>query len=213
MRLAPVPTRPLDPGDPLWERVPHAHAALSPVPLDAQPNAYIRTAWAARPYGRVGAVEIACAEHAGELFVRLSWQRPTEPPPPGPTPVGGPSGEFPDGAGVYFAPVGSSAPAATIGAADAPLVLWRWRDRLEGEQAPPAAWLCARGPGVFRPEPDAPPLEAAARLDGGRWTVVLAGPLAPLGELAGIGAVVWDGANDERAGIGAATAEWMDLPR
>jgi DMSO reductase family type II enzyme heme b subunit len=212
MRFAQVPTRPVDPDDPAWELVARLRAVLSPIPLDAQPNAYIRTAWAARPYGRVNEVELACAEHGGELFVRLAWQRPDEAPAPAPAPIGGPSGEFPDGAGVYFLRHGSDAPAATIGRPDAPVVLWRWRERLEGETAAPAAWLAARGPGVFRPEPDAPPLDVAARLSGGRWSVVLAGPLAPLGELAGLGAVVWDGANDERAGIGAASPEWLGLP-
>ena len=54
---------------------------------------------------------------------------------------------------------------------------------------------------------------AAAALDGGRWAVVLTGELSdvvPDGH-ARVGVAVWDGANEERAGLGAVSSEWIPL--
>ena len=107
---------------------------------------------------------------------------------------------------MYF-PLATNAPAATFGSADAGVRIWAWdAHRGKGRR------LDGSGPGVFRPA-----LGDVARGDLGvyaerrddGWDLVLSGPLAEAADR--IGVAIWAGANDERAGIGATTHEWLPL--
>lgn len=205
-----------------WRSLPADTVPLVPVPLDAQPNEYIRTAWSQRPYGGVREVRVTAARHSERLFVRLEWACSQEP-----------NGEFLDGAGVFFPQPGHDDPPLTIGSRSSPVRLWAWHDRLAVQQAlPPVTELVARGPGVFRPlssgaDPeiddsgrhaqdlpgeDVEPQEVSGESERseGRWTVVLSGSVTA-SSAARMGIVVWDGANEERAGIGAVTPSWVPL--
>ncbi len=195
---------PGDPADPAWAGVPAVTVPLAPVPVDAQPNAYIRASWADRPYGRTPTADVAAATVGDRLLLRLSWEGSGEAP-----------GEFPDACGALFP--GGQGPAlpATMGSAEEPVTLWQWRDRTEAQQQaqPAARHLVARGPGVFRPAAGGGELSAAALRTGGRWAVVLSGPRDVLGDDARVAVAVWDGPSDERAGIGAVSAEWAAVVR
>ena len=84
-----------------------------------------------------------------------------------------------------------------------PLELWYWAE----DRDEPIS-LVAKGPGVFSRN-GATPIEATASLDGGRWRVVLAGPLASLTSEKHLGIAVWNGSNEERAGLAAVSA-WLE---
>ncbi len=128
MQVPRVTDDPAQPSAPVWRAVPSETVSLTPVPVDKQPNDYIRAAWRTRPYGRVSEVGVAAAEHGGRLFIRLEWADSAEP-----------NAEFLDGAGVFFPGTSSDDGPETIGTRAAPVRLWAWRDRLPTQQALPAA--------------------------------------------------------------------------
>jgi steroid C-25 hydroxylase gamma subunit len=190
----------LDPSDAAWDGAPSVAVPLVPIPFDAQLNAYVRAAWTGREYGRSGPVELALAGHGDRLLARLSWEGSAEPP-----------GEFTDAVALFFSPTGGTAPPVTIGTRVEPVSLWQWRDRLPVQQAlPPATQLVATGPGVFRPGSADDGITAQSSRSGGRWAVVLAGPRQALAARR-VAVAVWDGSNEERAGIGAVSAAWTEV--
>ncbi len=212
MRVPEIADDALDPADDTWAAVPSEKVPLVPVPLEVQRNEYIRTAWRTRPYGRVGEVDVAAGQRGGRLFVRLEWDDSEEP-----------NGEFLDAAGVFFPDADDTGPPLTIGTTGAPVRLWAWRDRTAMQQALPATReLVATGPGAFRTagldvdagdgdDRDGVRPDAVSALSGGRWAVVIAGDLARAAAAGRMGVVVWDGSNEERAGIGAVSPDWVPL--
>lgn len=172
-----------------WQGAAREAVKLAPVPLAAQPTAYVRTKWATRPYGTTPEAAVSVATDGQKVFVRIEWAD-----------DGKPNGEFADAAAVVVGD--GAAPAATFGDAAHPVSLWYWEDG-RGE----ARALKATGPGVFHPDA-ADGVKASAELVGGRWSVVLSGPAA-----AGknIGVAVWNGSNEERSGLAAVTPDWIQL--
>lgn len=192
MQVSRVSTDLGEPGMPGWSEVAGETVSLAPIPIDAQPTEYVRVKWSELPYGNVSEATVAAAHDGTTAWVRLEWADSAEP-----------NGEFPDCAAVYF-PAGDGAPVGTIGSEDDGVNLWFWRsDETEGRH------LTGRGPGRFRPQ--AGSVSACASLDDGRWAVVLSHSLDELRDGAALGVAVWDGSNEERAGIGAATTEWLSL--
>ena len=192
MQVSKVSSDLSDPGASGWSEVSSEAVSLAPIPIDAQPTEYVRVKWSDLPYGNVSEAAVSAAHDGSTAWVRLEWADSDKP-----------NVEFPDAAGVYF-PAGGDAPAATIGSEDAGVNLWFWRsDEGEGRH------LVANGPGRFRPQGGA--VSTSASLDGGRWAVVLSHPVAELRDGGQLGVAVWDGSNEERAGIGAATNEWLSL--
>lgn len=180
-----------DPRAAAWDDVPGESVQLAPVPLAAQPNEYIRTKWANKPYGATPAASVAAASDGERLYVRLEW-----------TDDAIPNGEFQDGAAVLFAN-GLDGALATLGAPESPLTLWYWEDR---RPAPLA--LQSTGPGVFRKQGDGG-LAAQSGLRDGRWSVVLSGPATASNGRVGV--AVWNGSNEERAGLAAVSRQWLPL--
>ncbi|MHB8245588.1 MAG: ethylbenzene dehydrogenase-related protein [Acidimicrobiales bacterium] len=179
-----------------WPAVKPALLALTPVPLDAQPNAYIRAKWADRPYGTVPEVRVKVACDDDTLHVELDWEDPAPEP-----------GEFPDAAAVFF-PADASAPAQTIGAEEHPVTMWYWRSDASGGQV-----VKGSGPGVFFPLTSGgqSAVSTDAALAEGRWTVGFTGPMAFQTATPKVGVAVWNGTNQERAGLAAVTAEWVPV--
>jgi DMSO reductase family type II enzyme heme b subunit len=192
MQISKVSSDLSDPGAAGWSEVSGESVSLTAIPIDSQPTEYVRVKWSDLPYGNVSEAKVSAAHDGSTAWVRLEWADSDQP-----------NVEFPDCAAVYF-PSGGDAPAATIGSEDSTVNLWFWRsDEGSGRH------LTGNGPGVFRPQDGE--VSATASLDGGRWSVVLGHPLAELQEGGRMGVAVWDGSNEERAGIGAATAEWLSL--
>jgi len=180
-----------DPAAAGWKDQAAETVALSPVPLAAQPNAYIQEAWKGREYGRTGEASVAAASDGEKLYVRLEWADDAQP-----------NGEFKDAAGALFPLNGSGSP-ETMGSEDSPVGVWFWEDG-----RPEALEIESSGPGVFRRKEGA--VEGAGALVGGRWVVVLSGP-ASAAAGGRLGVAVWNGSNDERAGLAAVSREWVTL--
>ena len=192
MQVSRVATDLGDPGQAGWSGVNGETVSLAPIPIEAQPTEYVRVKWSDLPYGNVSEATVAAAHDGSTAWVRLEWADSDQP-----------NVEFPDAAAVYF-PAEGDAPVGTIGSEEAGVNLWFWRaDEGEGRH------LRGNGPGRFRPQEGS--VRTSAALDGGRWAVVLGHPLDELRDGAALGIAVWDGSNEERAGIGAATTEWLSL--
>lgn len=178
------------PSSEVWVEGQAQSVPLTAIPIDAQPNRYIREKWKDQAYGTVESVAaIACAS-GDELLVCLAWADDARP-----------DGEFADAAAI----VTGSGPAETLGAEGAETNLWYWAaDRDSAER------FVSSGPGVFK-RVAAEGVDATASLDDGTWRVVLSGPLAEVVDDR-IGLVVWNGSNEERAGLGAVSG-WLTLER
>lgn len=192
MQVAKVSTDLSDPCSAGWSELGGETLSLTPIPIEAQPTEYVRVKWSDLPYGNVSEATVAAAHDGSTAWVRLEWADSDEP-----------NVEFPDCAAVYF-PADGDAPAGTIGSEDAGVNMWFWRaDEDEGRH------LSGNGPGRFRPKDGS--VSTTASLDDGRWAVVWSHPLGELRDGAALGVAVWDGSNEERAGIGAASPEWVSL--
>jgi DMSO reductase family type II enzyme heme b subunit len=173
-----------------WESADAEDIALEPIPIEAQPNRYIRAKWQDRPYATVKSVAASACAAGDTLLVRLQWPDDATA-----------NGEFADAAAV----VTGAGPAETLGDDAAETGLWYWaEDRQSAER------FVSRGPGVFS-RADAAGVSAAASLDDGVWRVVLSGPLADVIDDR-IGIAVWNGSNEERAGLGAVSG-WISLEK
>jgi DMSO reductase family type II enzyme heme b subunit len=181
-----------DPASPGWAGVEAARVALGPVPLAAQPTAYIREGWKDREYGTTAEAQVSAATDGERLYVRIEWADDPQP-----------NGEFQDAASAIF-PVDGGGALGTLGDAGRPLDLWFWEDGRTGPVR-----LVARGPGVFQKD-DAGGISAAGQLDGGRWSLVVSGPAAAV-DAGQLGLAIWNGSNEERAGLAAVSREWLPL--
>jgi DMSO reductase family type II enzyme heme b subunit len=124
------------------------------------------------------------------LFVRLEWPDDATP-----------NGEFADAAAV----VTGVGPVETLGSDSTETGLWYWaEDRQAAER------FASRGPGVFARSEGAG-VEAAGTLVDGVWRVVLSGPRSEVVDDR-IGIAVWNGSNEERAGLGAVST-WIALEK
>ncbi|MDK1024306.1 MAG: hypothetical protein QGD92_08765 [Gammaproteobacteria bacterium] len=179
----------MDPSSAVWSDLTSETVSLSPVPLEAQPNEYIRVSRAAKPYGATGEAVASAVKNGEQLFVRLEWQDDASP-----------NTEFADAAAIL---TGKGDEIQTLGSEDAPVGFWYWASDREQSLS-----LISRGPGVVRNNADVV-TSASASLDGGRWAVVLAGPSSEVTDNQ-IGVAIWNGSNDERAGL-AAVSGWLPL--
>ena len=166
--------------------------ALGAIPVSAQPTAYIREAWAKRPYASTSSARVAAASDGERLYVRIEWADDAKP-----------NGEFQDAAAAVF-PGAANGPIETLGSAAAPVGMWYWQ---QGRDE--ALNLTSHGPGAVRKDGEGA-VAGSAESANGRWSVVLSGPVSAVkgGKL---GVVVWNGSNEERAGLGAVSQGWLGL--
>lgn len=183
---------PADPGWPGWKDADSARVSLGPVPLDAQPTAYLKEAWKNRAYGTVAEASVAAASDGNKLYVRIEWADDATP-----------NHEFQDAAAAIL-PTNGAGSLGTIGAEGKPLALWFWEHGRPGPLG-----LAASGPGLFE-KGSSDGLAAAEALAGGRWSVVLSGPAAAAAS-GKLGVAVWNGSNEERAGLGSVAKDWLSL--
>jgi DMSO reductase family type II enzyme heme b subunit len=207
VRLTAPSDRLLDPAAADWASAKEETVTLEPTPVDSQPSQYVINAWKERPYGLTGELRVAAAHNGEALFFRLSWQDDTED-------VGIPDTDrFTDGAGVLF-PVRSDATLLTMGTPDRPVNAWYWRADLD---APLSVTATGLGTTVRYTNSS---VAAAASHGAGGWQVVISRPFSARGEegvalMPGqttmVGFAVWQGSNQERAGIKGVTLEWQPL--
>lgn len=196
-----------DPGAAEWRRLPPDVLSLGPTPLASQPSLYIQASWQERRYGALPELAVQAAHNGDALFFRLAWADPTEDVAPADT------DGFTDAAVVLF-PLKDDAPLTSMGSPGLPVNGWYWRADVDE-----ALNVTAQGTGTSARHRGTSVGARAAYADGG-WTVVLWRPFAEVGK----GSVrlapgqkkkvafgVWQGSNQERAGLKAVTLEWQPL--
>ncbi len=180
---------------------------LEPAPWASQPSMYVLNAWKERPYGLTSQVRVAAAHNGEALFFRLSWQDETKDDSMGDT------DRFTDAAAVLI-PIRRDAPLQAMGSPEQPVNAWYWRPDLESPLS-----VTASGLGTTVRHQNAS-LTASASYGRGGWQVVISRPFAvegdavvPLhrGMTTKVAFAVWQGSNQDRAGVKAATLEWQPL--
>lgn len=204
MRCKRLGVVPLLPDSPAWSASESLAVEMMQTPLVMQPTEYIQVSWAEKPYGRISPLDIAALHDGTTLAVRIAW-----------TAVGGGNPDFPDGVALAI-PVRGEPPLMTMGTPDEPFHILHWRASRTGHET--LRSVVAQGIGSSAPGPE---LKCAitAQREGNRFAVVmtramgrLAGGAAVLpGHTIKIGFAVWDGGNEERAGIKAIATDWADL--
>lgn len=191
-----------------WSKVPSESVTLAGTPLHAQPSAYVRTAWASRPIGAVRHLTVQAAHNGEHAFFRLEWPDETN------NSDYGDGSVFPDAAAVLF-PLNGQSPLETMGSRDGPVNVWYWRanhpDRGEN--------LAAEGPATEQAT-SGPSVDTRGAWEDGRWRVVIARTLAagnhdnvrlrPRSRIQ-VGFAVWEGSNQERAGLHSHSRAWRQL--
>ncbi|MGI9481910.1 MAG: ethylbenzene dehydrogenase-related protein [Hyphomicrobiales bacterium] len=193
-----------DPASPRWARTDTTAVELVPAPLGLQPNDYIIVSWEHRSYGEVAALNVSAVHDGARIAVRLNWKKVR--------PDTGAGEGFADSVALAF-PVRGVPLITEMGNPDAPIHALQWLARKNEIRS-----VSAMGIGTSL---DAAQVgEAAfAGWSQGAWTVVLvrdlSGPegtaiLEP-GTSTQISFAVWDGGNQERAGIKAVSADWAEF--
>jgi ethylbenzene hydroxylase subunit gamma/complex iron-sulfur molybdoenzyme family reductase subunit gamma len=199
----------LDPAGAVWRRTRASNVVLSPTPVEMQPTEYVRVSWKGRPYGTVPSMRVSALHNGRDIFFRLVWADDS---------ADGKIAdinEFVDAAAVLF-PVAADAPLIGMGIKGKPVNAWFWRADWERPQN-----VAAEGMGTTQRRED-PALASKARHTRGRWDVVLSRSLDRKGAPAGtivlapgatskVAFAVWQGANQERAGVKAFSLDWQEL--
>ena len=199
----------LSPEANVWKETSVIEVVLSPTPLEMQPAEYIRVSRTGRPYGAVSSMKVSALHNGSSVFFRLVWQDDLE------DGVIKDINQFVDGAAVMF-PMVDDAPLIGMGIEGKPVNVWMWR----------ADWnrpknVAAEGMGTTERRED-PALSSAARHADGQWDLVVGRSLeerdAPRGTVvlapgaaSRIAFAVWQGSEQERAGLKAFSPDWQDL--
>jgi DMSO reductase family type II enzyme heme b subunit len=188
----------LNPHAPQWERPARHHFPLRGTEARDQPSAYIRTTWAGRHIGAVRSLAVQAAHNRQSLFFRLEWADPNH------NPDYGDGSAFPDAAAVLF-PMGEAPPLNRMGSPAEGIQAWYWRaNHTFGES------LAFHGFATESTQPG-PPVLTSAQWSDGRWSVVIGAPMAAFPQSEQVGFAVWEGGNQERAGLHSHTPEWEEL--
>ncbi len=207
-RISVPSDRLLDPTGAEWASAREETLTLQPTPVGSQPSEYVVNAWKERPYGLTGELRVAAAHNGEALFFHLSWRDDTRDDSMPDT------DRFTDAAAVLV-PVRGDAPLQAMGSPEQPVNAWYWRPDLEGPLS-----VSATGLGTTVRGGDGSLAAAASYADGG-WQVVISyrfpsradeglTALRP-GRTTKAAFAVWQGSNQERAGIKAVTLEWQPL--
>lgn len=188
-----------------WAAAEAVEAALQPTPLDAQPSAYVQTAWANRRHGVTPSARVAAAVAGGVLRVRVQWAASS------PRPAITDNNVFADACALLFPLDGKQAELMTMGDADHPVRAWHWR-----AGTPDPFVLTATGLGTTSRQAMPHGVTVEAEWHAGEWAVVFSGALEAAGASSvPMGVAIWQGAAEERGGLAAHTPAWitLELPR
>lgn len=199
----------LDPAGAAWRKSRGSKVVLSPTPLDIQPTEYVRVSWRGRAYGKVPSMRVSALHNGRDIFFRLVWEDDSADSKIADT------NQFVDAAAVLF-PIAADAPLIGMGSKGKPVNAWFWRADWERPKN-----VAAEGMGTTQRRDD-PALAAKARHTRGQWDVVISrsldGKRAPkgtatlqAGTTSKIAFAIWQGANQERAGVKAFSLDWQEL--
>lgn len=187
-----------------WHQVFAETIEMVPAPVEMQPNGFIQANWRDRPYGQLASLKAQSVHDGTTIAVRLRWasQKPE---------TGGREG-FPDGAAIAL-PIRGEPVLWTMGSEEEPVQFIQWQ-AMKNKIRSVIAW------GIGSSVPGTPVSETVtAGWSQGYWTIVMLRTLAGGPEAANlapgtdtqIGFAVWNGSNEERAGIKAVSADWSPL--
>ena len=197
----------MDPDGNHWASADAIDISLQPTPVPMQPSEYIQSTLKQEDVGAVGAVNVRVLHDGNNLFLRLEWEDPTDN-----NDVSQPN-LFADGAAVMF-PFGEDAPLITMGNETAPVNQWHWQADLARPHNVTTAGLGTtyRTPQTF--------VESSAKWASQRWKVVLSRPLETadpdnhvlfqVGQPFKAAFCVWEGSNQERAGVKSFSVQWTE---
>lgn len=199
----------LDPNGEAWRGTRGRRTALAATPVDMQPAEYVRVSWEDRPYGKLPNILVSGLHNGDEIYFRLGWKDESE------NGAIADINQFVDAAAVLF-PVAPDAPLMGMGAKGKPVNGWFWRPDWERPKN-----VAAEGVGTTQRREDLA-LFSMSKHQRGRWEVVIArslnGKNSPPGTVAlkagttsKVAFAIWQGSNQERAGIKAFSPEWQDL--
>lgn len=187
----------LNPAAPQWERAQCVDIALRGTEIHAQPSPYIRTVWAGKHVGAVRALSLQAAHNRQNIFFRLEWADSTH------NPDYGDGSVFPDAAAVLFTN-DEAAPVSRMGSLGNPIEGWYWRANH------PDSGESLRYEGLATERVlESPAVANNATWQDGRWTVVIGAPVEAA--TSHVAFAVWEGSNQERAGLHSFAPEWLDL--
>lgn len=192
-----------------WSSVRSNEIVLSPVPLAMQPTEYVRVSRSGRPYGAVTSMDVRALHNGNKVFFRLVWrdavadQKIED------------INQFADAAAVLF-PSNGDAPLFGMGAKGKPVNAWLWRADWERPKN-----VAAEGMGTTERRDD-PALTAKGTHSDERWHVVVGRSLSEEGAPPGsvvlkpgatskVAFAVWQGSEQERAGLKAFSPDWQEL--
>ena len=208
VRLDAPSDRLLDPAATDWASAKEETVTLQPTPSASQPSEYVLNAWKERPYGLTGPLRVAAAHNGEALFFRLSWQDESKDDGISDT------DRFTDAAAVLI-PVRRDAPLQAMGSPEQPVNAWYWRPDLESPLS-----VTASGLGTTVRHQNGSVAAGASYSEGG-WQVVISRPFAVeqdasivalhRGMTTQVAFAVWQGSNQERAGIKSVTLAWQLL--
>lgn len=199
----------LDPDFGSWRDQRAETVSLMGTPVGLQPTEAIRVAWMGKKIGAVGQVDVKALHDGRALAFRLEWEDATE------SADLDDNTHFPDAAAIAL-PAAADAPLVLMGKPGSPVNAWYWRaDEPQG-----AREISAEGLGTSQTIGGSP-VRARGVWKGGRWSVVVAralklegapgaAQLAP-GVETGFGVAIWEGSNQERAGIKSFSGDWLPL--
>lgn len=201
----------LEPGAAEWGSVPAETLKMDATPLANQPSEYIKASRDEKKIGKVRSLAVQAAHNGADIFFRLSWEDAEKNVEVVDTNV------FLDGCGILMPLRGGDPPIDEMGSQDAPVNAWFWRSDLKDK----ARNKVATGLGNSQLTKQSPILAKSVWSDG-KWTVVLARPLAvpeqkeettqlAAGASVKVGFAVWEGGNGERAGVKSFSKEWREL--
>lgn len=199
----------LDPAHAVWRRARASTVVLSPTPLDMQPTEYVRVSWRGRPYGTAAKLRVGALHNGKQIFFRLTWDDESV------DRQIGDINQFVDAAAVMF-PVNGDAPLFGMGTKGKPVNVWLWRADWERPKN-----VAAEGMGSTQRRDDAA-LASKAEHKRGAWQLVVgrsfSGKGAPEGTVqlapgatTKVAFAIWQGGNQERAGIKAFSPDWQEL--
>lgn len=194
----------VDPGAVDWAGVSATSVDMVPAPLGLQPNEYIQVSWEDRDYGALESLDAKSVHDGERIALWLSWEKAR--------PDTGAQEGFTDSAALAF-PIADTPDITSMGTPDAPIHLLHWMARKNTLRAVIAQGIGTSDEGANVAQ------SVKAGWSQGRWSVVFvrsltagktAASLVP-GTQTQIGFAIWDGSNEERAGIKAVSADWTEF--
>ena len=199
----------LDPGATCWHEAKGVRLEMAETPLDMQPTEAIKAQWRGRKHGMVKQVTLDALHNGQQIAFRLHWQDPHE----NRTILD--NDQFVDGAAIML-PAVTNAPIILMGQPGAPVNAWYWR----ADEGKAGRHIVAEGYGSTRTV-DRSSIVCSSHWAKGSWTVVITRALtlsspATVAQLypgarTPYGVAIWEGGNQERAGIKSFTLSREDL--